>query len=65
MACRTDHTHTTTTMKTVLLLIALLICLYLALDKVRQTRNLITHTTYPEMLVSPGQQQPGAAAMLV
>ncbi|HEY4651001.1 MAG TPA: hypothetical protein VIG72_06280 [Pontibacter sp.] len=42
-------------MKTLLLLLALLLCLYLGRIKAREARNLMTHTNYPEMLVSPDQ----------
>ncbi|MBC5775773.1 hypothetical protein H8S95_16990 [Pontibacter sp. KCTC 32443] len=42
-------------MKTLLLLLALLLCFYLAREKARSARSWMTHTNYPEMLVGPDQ----------
>ncbi|MEJ8758401.1 hypothetical protein WG947_15415 [Pontibacter sp. H259] len=42
-------------MKTLVLLLALLCCFYLARDKARSARGLMTPTNTYEMLVSPDQ----------
>lgn len=48
-------------MKALLLLFALLMCLYLARVKAREARNLMTDTIYPEMLVNYSQHEAGKA----
>jgi hypothetical protein len=42
-------------MKALFLLLALVLCLYLALGKARSARSLMTFYTTPEMLVGPDQ----------
>jgi len=54
MACTTNVSNPKT-MKTLLLLLALVLCFSLARDKARSARDLMTHPNYPNMLVNPDQ----------
>lgn len=46
-------------MKALFLILALLMCLYLARVKAREARDLMTRTEHPEMLVGPDQHVAG------